>query len=180
MIRVNVLPERRARRAQRALKTLLISLAVLIGVPVVIEAAVWYVLDHRVVALEREQTALTQELETLKAKVKEVENVERENAAFEEKLKVIEQLKKQQSGPVRLLSEVSKALPPRVWLVTLGEKSGKVDLEGMAHANADLVDFVFALERTQLFREVTIVESRETIGPDATAIYAFKLICQLA
>lgn len=180
MIRINVLPERRARRAQRVLKTFLISLTVLIGVPVVIEAAVWYVLDRRVTAFEQEQAALTQELDVLKAKAKEVANVERDNAAFQEKLKVIEQLKKQQAGPVRLLTEISKALPPRVWLLALGEKSGKVDLEGMAHANADLVDFIFALEQTKMFKEVTIVESRETIGPDGTPMYAFKLICHVA
>lgn len=178
-MRINVLPERRARRAGKILKTLLISLTVLISVPLVIETVIWYVLDRRVAAFEREKVTLTQALETLKARVKEVENVERDNKAFEEKRKVIEQLKTKQGVPVRLLSEVSQALPPGVWLATLTEQAGKVGLTGKAQTNADLVDFVLRLQRSPFFKEVMLVESREA-SEEKTAVYAFIVTCALA
>ena len=179
MIRINVLPERRARRARRLLRTLVISLALVVGAPLIVEATIWYVLNRQTATLELEQAALTKELETLKAKVKEVERIERDNAVFEGKRKVIEELKTQQGGPVRLLGEISKSLPPRVWIVSLGEKAGKLNMTGMAYTNADVVDFVLGLQRSPLLKEVVLVETHETREQE-TAVYTFTLTCMLS
>ena len=157
----------------------MISLALVIGVPLIVEATIWYFLSRQTAALEQEQIVLTQELETLKAKVKEVERIERDNAVFEGKRKVIEQLKTQQGGPVRLLGEISRLLPPRVWILSLSEKSGKMSMTGMAHTNADVVDFVLGLQRSPLFKEVVLVETHETQEQE-TAVYAFSLVCILS
>jgi type IV pilus assembly protein PilN len=128
MIKVNLLGIERPKRARRTGKgpgglVGVVALALLLigGMGVV-----WWAMVARVSALEHEKVTLNEELTVLKAKVKEVENYEKDKKSYEEKIGIIEQLRKNQTGPVRLLDELSRSLPDRVWLTLLTEQAGKV------------------------------------------------------
>jgi len=74
--------------------------------------------QHGILSYKRE-TDLEIRLKEIKEKVKEVENYERDKKTYEEKIAIIQNLKKSQRGPVHVIDEISRMLPDRVWLVSL-------------------------------------------------------------
>lgn len=136
----------------------------------------WTWLNSKVNRLQNEKAQAQKELAALKEKVKEVENYERDKKNFEEKISVIEQLKKNQTGPVFMLDEVSKNIPERVWLTKLSESGGRISLEGNAISNTDLVNFVNNLRNAKGFSNVDLTESKSAMEGNIP-IFIFKLQC---
>ena len=131
-------------------------------------------LDSKISRMTAEELAKNQKLSELKTALKEVENFEKFNEEVRKKTEVIEQLKRNQVAPLRLLDEVSEMLPTGVWLTSLVDKSGAVSIEGFAHTNYDLVGYVQNLKASKYLVGVTLVESRQTNLENFT-IYKFKL-----
>lgn len=181
MIKINLLPTQKAKKGKKKveIQSQLILASVVLSVLLLILGYVWILLNEKVDNLTAEKTKLTTELGVLKAKVKEVENYEKDKKAVEEKIKIIEQLRTNQSIPVHLLDQISRSLPEKVWLVTVNEQNGVIDLEGKATTNSEIVDFINNLKRSSLFKDVQILESRQNLE-GTISIYTFKLKWSLA
>src|SRR5207245_8144613 len=93
----------------------------------------------------------TKEVESLKKKVQEVEDYEKNKQLLEDKNRIIEQLRKNQGGPVRLLDYLSQSLDPlKVWLTNV-EGDKEVILSGKALTNDDIVEFIRNLQQSVYF-----------------------------
>jgi type IV pilus assembly protein PilN len=80
---------------------------------------------------------------------------------LQQRVTLIEQLRKGQTGPVHLLDQVSRALPESMWLTTLVQKMNDVVIDGRCTSLTALSDFVAALEASNLFeRPVEIIDSQ--------------------
>jgi len=91
------------------------------------------------------------------------------------KKKVIEQLRKDQGGPVRLLDHVSQSLDPlKIWLTNVEQGSAQIVLDGRALSTDDVVEFVKSLQRSNYFSSVLLEESRQATE-EGLAIYQFRL-----
>jgi type IV pilus assembly protein PilN len=90
------------------------------------------------------------------------------------KVKLIEQLRAQQSGPVHLLDEISKALPDLVWLTTLEQTGGGIRLQGESNGLTSVADFISNLQRSGWFPQVDLVSYNET----AANLTSFQLQAQ--
>ncbi len=75
------------------------------------------------------------------------EELERKRKSFEEQVNLIELLKAQQGGPVRMLDEISKALPDFVWLTRIEQAGATVKILGEASNNNSIADFLANLQR---------------------------------
>jgi type IV pilus assembly protein PilN len=74
---------------------------------------------------------------------------------------LIEQLRRGQTGPVHILDEVSKALPDRLWLVSMGQRDKDFTIEGRTTSLSTLSDFVANLEASPWFtRPVEILDTQ--------------------
>jgi type IV pilus assembly protein PilN len=74
---------------------------------------------------------------------------------------LIEQLRRGQTGPVHILDEVSKALPERMWLITMGQQNKDFTIEGRTTSLSTLSDFVANLEGSAWFtRPVEILDTQ--------------------
>ena len=114
-------------------------------------------------------------MKELKEKVKEVESYEENKKNLQEKNAIIEQLRKNQSGPVHILDEISTGVESlKLWLDSLNVKGNSVDLSGKAITNADIVEFVDRLKKSRYFSNVTLLESRQVVE-DGISIYQFKI-----
>ncbi len=176
MIKINLLSPERPKKSRKKLK--LQAQIVWTGLAVAAMVLVWFfgwrLLDNKVERLQANHTELKTELASLKIKVKEVENYEANKKKVNEKIDIIEQLRKNQSIPVHLLDEVSKRLPERVWLLSLSEQGGKVDLSGKATSNSEIVDFTNNLKTATTFENVQILETRQK-EEDNITVYSFRL-----
>ncbi len=173
MIRINLLPEMRKKKPL-ALPTIFVPGAIITGVAILVLVVFAFHLNSKISVLQADKSTKEKRLSELQADLKEVENYERDNKAFREKNRIIEQLKKNQSVPLRLLDEVSRRLPKGVWLTALSDKKGKVNINGYAFTNTDLVTYVQNLKGSKYIGDVLLVESRQTTL-QKFSIYKFKL-----
>jgi len=111
-------------------------------------------LDQQIVEAERETVRL-------RNVIQQVQQFEQRRAQLQQRVTLIEQLRKGQTGPVHLLDEVSRALPDTMWLLELRQSDTEVIIEGRCTNLNALSDFVSGLEVSNLFtRPVEIVDSQ--------------------
>ena len=98
----------------------------------------------------------------------QVAQFEARRVQLQQRVTLIEELRKGQSGPVHLLDQISKSLPESMWLTDLKQAANEITMEGRCTSMNALSDFVSALEASNLFeRPVEIVDSQ--VEPPATA-----------
>lgn len=132
-------------------------------------------LDDEIQAKQNEKQSKDKQVAQLKEQVKAVQDFEQKKKQLEDKNRIIDQLEKSRTGPVKVLDHVSQSLNPlKVWLVRMNLKGNNVELEGRAMSNDDVVEFVNNLRRTDQFGTIKLMESRA--GQDNKLnTYQFKL-----
>jgi type IV pilus assembly protein PilN len=119
-------------------------------------------LDQQIADAERETVRL-------RSVIQQVQQFEGRRAQLQQRVTLIEQLRKGQSGPVYLLDQVSRALPDTMWLVDLRQSGAEVVIEGRCTNLNALSDFVSGLEGSNLFqRPVEIIDSQVLPGTAGT------------
>ena len=174
MIRINLLSvERRAQKsaaldsAQRI--TLLCSL-ILVGSAIAIGYWFWS-LRAESTQLDQDIAAARQETARLATVLRQVERFESRKQQLEQRVLLIEQLRKGQSGPVHLLDQISRSLPDRMWLTQLKQEGTALTIEGRASSLTALSDFVGNLEASPFFkRPVEIMDSQLDPQPQGELI----------
>ena len=171
MIRINLLPSERKQKKSSAATT---GQKVIVGSTLVIVAALGFV-GWRFTTLSRQSTQLdadlasaTQERTRLQSIIKQVKQYEVQKGQLKERVDLIEQLRAAQTGPVHMLDQISRALPPTVWLTKMtddpkdtSDKAGNtVQIEGSTTSQTAVTEFVQNLEATNYFkRSIDIVKS---------------------
>ena len=112
-------------------------------------------LDSKIATAEERQRQL-QEIK------RQVDALEVKRATFQRKVDLIERLKAEQSGPVHMLDEVSKALPDFVWLTNLDQSGPTIRFAGQSNGLTSVADFISALERSGWFPNVDLASSTES------------------
>jgi len=172
MIRINLLPS--GKKKAVLIPPSLIYGAIATVIFIIAAVVLIFYLNGQISGLQADVSAKEKRLQQLQATLKQVQNYERDNAEFRQKTQIIEQLKKNQIIPLRLLDEVSEMLPKGVWLDKLSDKGGTVTIEGYAFSNTDLVGYVQNLKNSKYLSSVMLVESRQ-MNMEQKSVYKFKL-----
>ena len=178
MIKINLLPVKRAaKKAKVAVDTAMFQLVVGLGIVLVFVGACgyrWQMLVDEVALKTQIKESKTKELDALKKKVQEVEDYEKNKRLLEDKNRIIEQLRKNQGGPVRLLDYLSQSLDPlKIWLTSV-DGDAQVAINGKALTNDDIVQFIRNLQQSGFFTDVMLEESRQA-PEEGLIIYQFRL-----
>jgi type IV pilus assembly protein PilN len=175
MIKINLLPTKRKppRKVTELQKQLIIAVVVFGGVAASM-AFYFITLNSKIAARTQERDAAMAEVARQENMLKEVKNVEAERKKVTDKIGIIEQLKKNQQGPVRLLDEISRAIPVSVDLLSMVESSGSINLAGEAFTNEDVVKFVDNLKASPYFTDVNLMETVQK-NKEGYEIYEYKL-----
>lgn len=129
---------------------------------------------ERIARLEDETTTLNTELLSLKKSTKEVRDLELKRKELRGKLEVIARLKLTKIGPVRIMDDLNRAVPDRVWLTEIAETSGLLRLSGYALDNQTIAAFMKDLDRSDFFDTVELVETKQ-MERDGVKIKLFTL-----
>jgi type IV pilus assembly protein PilN len=129
---------------------------------IVLCAAVWWWQSNKLKKLDTEIASAEQRQRELQAIKAQVDALERKRETFQRKVDLIERLKAEQSGPVHMLDEISKALPDFVWLSGLDQTGPTVRFNGQSSGLTSVADFISALQRTGWFPQVDLVSTAET------------------
>ena len=149
MIRINLLPKERQRRA--GIKVPMAAAYGGIGAIVVLAGLgyYWYRLDQQIDQLKGEVSRATQELKRYENEIKRVNQFKADKQRLEERLKIVGRLAEEQVGPVRLLDQVSRALPEEVWLTAMNKTRERLVLQGYAFSNTGIANFMTELQKLQ-------------------------------
>jgi len=163
MIKINLLPrEERRRHAPINTKLLLAGAAGLVVLGAMAYGWVW--LNGEVNRLQADIQRTQAELTRFEELAKQVDKFQAEKKRLEEKIKIIQALMLAQGGPVRLLDEVSKALPNEVWLTAFIRNGKKLDVSGIAYSNFNIATFMTNLgNAAPLISNVDLVVSEKAI-----------------
>ena len=120
MIKINLLAEGKRPAAVRKIKPAqllegkdfgvwLLAAGLLLGLAVV--GILWYLRHNTILEKEQEIAEAEREVEELASVIKEVDDYKAKKGELERKIKVINDLKLNQRGPVKVMDDVSRALP---------------------------------------------------------------------
>jgi type IV pilus assembly protein PilN len=106
----------------------------------------------------------------------QVQKFEARKAQLQQRVALIEELRRGQNGPVHLLDEISRAVPDRLWLTEMSQKGDDFIIAGMTTSLTGLSDFIGNLESSKWFKKpVDIVDSQVLTDAKAGDIYKFSI-----
>ena len=105
------------------------------------------------------------EADRLKSIIEEVKEYEAKKASLESKIQLINALKTNQKGPVRLMDEISKALPDLVWLTALDVANNQITMKGKTLSPNAVATYLENLKKSPFFAEPVF----KSLGQDGGA-----------
>lgn len=182
MIRINLLAvERKPEKKgwdMAGQKAAILGTAILAAALLLI---VWRVFSLRQDAarLDEDLRAAQAEQQRLRSVLEQVKDFESRRQQLQQRVALIEQLRQGQTGPVRMLDEVSRAMPDRLWLTAMAQDATGVKIDGRTTSLTSLSDFVGNLEGSGFFaRPVEILESQVEGAGGAEDVVRFAVKAQ--
>ncbi len=95
---------------------------------------------------------------------------------LKQKVEVITTLKENQRGPVRIMDEVSRALPDLLWLTGMDVTATAINFRGTAFNMSAVANFIDNLDAVEAFREPILQDTtRADARGTGTALYNFRM-----
>lgn len=173
MIKVNLLPVKKKRRARQMPTFLILSVVISVVTAAVLAYAV-YSLNAQVTTKKRMIAENEKKIAQLKEKIKAVADYEKRNEEYRKRRDLVEKLSRNRTIPVEMLDEVSSLLPKGVWLRSLSLSGDNVSLMATGFTNTDVVQFVNNCKHSKMFADVYLIQSVQTKVGEFSA-YNFDL-----
>ena len=174
MIRINLLAAEKDRNKKKAVTLGSAGQKLTIGCSLILILAVLFIgwrywaLGRDSAQLDAEIAAAQQETARLHSVIAQVQQFEQRRAQLQQRVGLIEQLRKGQTGPVHMLDQISRALPPMLWLTELKQVGADIVIDGKCTTLTGLSEFVSNLEASGYFkRSVEIVSTMSEATPTA-------------
>jgi type IV pilus assembly protein PilN len=145
MIRINLLPVRQGKKREAGRQVVALFAAALVAA-LVLNFLWWNSRASVASRNDQEIAGLTAEIDKLKKEIGKVDEIKQRTKEVQEKLKVLDELKKGRSGPVRLLDALATAMPKKAWLKDFDEKSNQVRMTGFATSHDEVAEMMRSLD----------------------------------
>jgi type IV pilus assembly protein PilN len=167
MIRINLLASERTQVKKKL--TFLTGQTMTMGCSLILVAGVLFIgwrylsLTRQGAQLDRDIAAATQEKQRLKPILDRVADFEDRKKQLSQRVVLIEELRKGQTGPVHILDQISRSLPPMLWLTGVRQIAGDVLIDGNSTTQTGVSDFVMNLEQSGYFRKSIDIVGTSTL-----------------
>lgn len=155
MIRINLLAADRERARRRTKFQVGQKITVgcsLILIGTVLGVGWWYwSLDKRSTKLNDDIASARAEANRLTAIIQQVRTFEQQKTQLRERLTLIEQLRRGQTGAVHMLDKISRSVPDTLWLTEMKQQGPDITIDGRCTTLTSLTDFVTGLNNSGYF-----------------------------
>ncbi len=181
MIRINLLTEAKAAAARKKtpvlptgarLNNLVFAAGIALGVIYI--AAMGLILTGKRRDLDEEIGKARIEAERLRSIIEEVKGYEAKKASLEEKIELINKLKTNQKGPVRLMDEISRALPDLVWLTNVDVTGDQITMRGKTMSPNAVATYLENLKKSPFFAEPVFKNLGQDVG-GSQGVYSWEM-----
>ena len=167
MIRINLLSREEPRGSDQAPGTrniFILSLGLILGFIII----GYLILGAQVRRLEAEKLTLEKQAQGFSALQREIKELKDKKELAQNRLVLLTRLEKERHGPVRLLEQLTVALPVnQLWITALKETDSEIRLEGMSLSNQILADYLKRLETLESISRVDLIQSGQITYPAA-------------
>ncbi len=161
MIRINLLPIRQLRKRIRTRNEVFVFVISFVSVLAVL-GIVGFSLSHKISTLNTEISALQQKKASYQPILNQIAQLKKNKEILEKKVDVIKKLKQGSQLTVRILDEIANRAPTsRLWLKSLKENSGQLQLTGVALDNATIAQFMKQLSDSPYFLDAELANSSQ-------------------
>jgi len=191
MIRINLLGVQRPKKGKRSSAPALPSLPsegpnpilLLVIVLAIVGTGIYY-LDHqytvenqRIAEQMRKEQADAVRLAAIKTKYEERQ---KQAAEYEARVKVIDELRNNQSGPVNLLNMIGTTVnnTDEVWLSSMNDGGNQINVEGVALSANAVANLMSNLFKSGYFKNVEITKTFQDETVKNMQAFNFVLVCE--
>jgi len=178
MIRINLLAAERAQVKKKGVafesgQKLTVACSLILVVALAGIGWRYWSLTSQSTQIDKDIAAAQQERTRLQSILQRVQEFENRKAQLSERVVLIEDLRKAQKGPVHMLDEISKALPPMLWLTEVKQMgttaktasaAGDVIIDGTSTTQTGVSDFVNNLEASGYFKKSIDIVGTRTVA----------------
>ena len=149
----------------------LFMLALVLGVFAI--AGFWWYLRGEIRERDVAIGVAQKEVDELAQVLQEVEDYKLKKEKLEHKINIINELKRAQWGPVRIMDQISSALPELLWLNQMSLQANNIELRGMAFNTNQIAAFIENLGKVPEFQEPRLRDTNKQ-GPVYTFVITFN------
>jgi type IV pilus assembly protein PilN len=189
VIKINLIREARTARAAAAapgvatpmaaaapanINNMLVLALLITGL--VIGGGYWLLKKRTLSSKEKQVAVRREEAQKLEAIIKEVEDFQKRKQNLEQRIALINDLKKNQKGPVRVMDRISQDLPDLVWLDRMTLNGTNIAVEGRGLNPNAVATFVENIKADPMFDEPEVSTiTQEVAGPNNIVVYKYQM-----
>jgi len=145
-----------------------------------VAGGLYYTTDKEAKDIAMKLDAANREKTRLAAVKTKYEQRKKEADAFEKRVKVIDQLHNDQTGPVNLLNTVGNTVngTDAVWLSSVDDAGNNINISGTALSTTAVANLMTNLKRTGYFKNVEIKDATQDAASKDITQFNFNLVCE--
>ena len=141
MVRINLLPHRQIRRAERQRQFNLMLAATVVAAGL-LAFMIQTVIGARISAQEGRNARLDTAIAQLDKEIVEIKDLKQQISSVLERKEIVEKLQNDRSQAVILLDEIARQLPEGLYLRSIKQQGNQIELDGVADTNARVATLV--------------------------------------
>lgn len=135
-------------------------------------------LESKLVSKRKVLASLTQKNEQAKGAVEEIKKFKEDQAKLQMQIDTLESLRRERLKEVKVMDNLQKDIPEKVWLTKIDFQEAKLLLSGLATADTELTQFMETLSKSVFLHEVSLVRSSEQPS-EAGVLKKFEISCAI-
>ena len=177
MIRINLLQVRKEKKKVGIRKEYLVLIGLLVLLIVLLGIVQWN-MDKELEETSTQITKAKEEILYYKSMIIEVNKAKESQKILQDKLNVINALRREKSGPAKVLDELSMGKPEKIHLESLKKEGSKLGIEGVALDDETVANFMTNLRKSKIFKNVDLIVT-EQIEQNKLKLKKFILACEI-
>jgi type IV pilus assembly protein PilN len=177
MIKINLLKTGKERKKIKVRKEMIVFILSMGAVLALVFVIQWFL------SSETEKTVVQitntkKEIEYYKSLRIEFEKAKEQQKILQEKLNVINMLKKEKASPAKVLDELSIDKPEKAHFESVKKDGSKLGIEGIALDDETVATFMTNLRKSKLFKNIDLIVT-EQIEVNKIPLKKFILSCEI-
>lgn len=177
MIKINLLRVRKPPKkfgVRKEILVLIVSLVLLFACLY----AIWYKFDNDKEEAIAQISRTKAEIAQYKSLAEEFKKAKENQRILQEKLNIINTLRKEKSTPARVLDQLCIDKPEKIYFESVKKDGSRVGIEGVALDDETVANFMTNLRKSKIFKNVDLIVS-EQIELSKIKLKKFILSCEI-
>lgn len=174
MIKVNLLPHRQIRRAERQREFGLMASLVAIAAAAILFVS-WSYIHNKIQAQQARNQRLQDEMVRLDKEIAVIATLKEQIKHVLERKQIVEGLQSDRNQAVLILDELARQLPEGIFLKSVKQLENEIELKGVADTNARIATLVHNLSDSAMMHNPNLVEIKANTNALGVKEYEFVL-----